>query len=163
MQFKQTSAIAVAIASAFPFTAVQAAGDSSLAPIVVTATRQAARVDELMADVSVITRDEIEQAGVSSIEQLLARQPGLQYTANGGPGTNSGIFIRGTAAKQSIVLVDGVRFGSVTSGEAALSRIPLAQVERIEILRGPASSLYGADAIGGVIQIFTRRGDGAAK
>lgn len=131
-----------------------------MAPIVVTATRQAARVDELMADVTLIDREEIEQAGQTSIEQLLARQPGIQYTANGGPGTSSGIFIRGASSNQSIVLVDGQRFGSATTGDASWSRIPLSQVDRIEILRGPASSLYGADAIGGVIQIFTRKGSG---
>jgi vitamin B12 transporter len=139
------------------------AADTELAQVVVTATRQAVRVNELMADVSVIEREEIEQAGQSTIEQLLARQSGIQYTANGGPGTNSGVFIRGASPKQSIVLIDGQRFGSATSGDAALSRIPLSQIERIEILRGPASSLYGADAIGGVIQIFTKRGDGAAR
>ncbi|HEX5803597.1 MAG TPA: TonB-dependent receptor [Azospira sp.] len=150
--------LAAALLLSFPFSTQ--AGDAALDAVVVTATRQVARVDELMADVTLIEREEIERAGQSSIEELLARQPGIQFTANGGPGTNSGIFIRGASPKQSIVLIDGQRFGSATSGDVALSRIPLAQVERIEILRGPASSLYGADAIGGVIQIFTRRGDG---
>ncbi|MCP5267670.1 MAG: TonB-dependent receptor [Zoogloeaceae bacterium] len=139
------------------------AADSTLDPIVVTATRQATRVSDLMADVTVIGKEEIEQAGQTTLEQLLARQPGIQYTANGGPGTNSSLFIRGASQKQSIVLIDGVRFGSATTGDAALSRIPLSQIERIEILRGPASSLYGADAIGGVIQIFTKRGNGDPK
>jgi outer membrane cobalamin receptor len=73
------------------------------------------------------------------------------------------VFIRGANTNQSIVLIDGQRIGSATSGSAALSRIPLDQIERIEILRGPASSLYGADAIGGVIQIFTRRGEGPCR
>lgn len=148
---------------ATPFSATANAADSELGQIVVTATRQATRSNELLSDVSVITRAEIEQSGQSSIEQLLARQPGIEYTANGGPGTNSGIFIRGASPKQSVVLIDGLRVGSASSGDVALSRIPLSQVERIEILRGPASSLYGADAIGGVIQIFTRRGDGATR
>lgn len=136
------------------------AADQQLDPIVVTATRQATRTNELTSDVSVISREEIDQAGVSTLAQLLARQPGIQYVANGGEGTNSGVFIRGANTNQSIVLIDGQRIGSATTGSAALSRIPLNQIERIEILRGPASSLYGADAIGGVIQIFTRRGDG---
>jgi vitamin B12 transporter len=160
MKHIKLTAIAAAFATIAP-TAVIAA-DSTLDPIVVTATRQATRINDLMADISVIDREEIEQAGQSTLEQLLARQSGIQYTANGGPGTNSGVFIRGASPKQSIVLIDGVRFGSATSGDAALSRIPLSQIERIEILRGPASSLYGADAIGGVIQIFTKRGDGDA-
>jgi vitamin B12 transporter len=139
------------------------AEEQQLDPIVVTATRQATRSNELTSDVSVITREEINQAGDSTLAQLLARQAGVQYVANGGTGTNSGVFIRGAAANQSIVLIDGQRIGSATTGSAALSRIPLDQIERIEILRGPASSLYGADAIGGVIQIFTRSGEGPAR
>lgn len=159
MKLKQHCALTAALTAALA-AGTAAAADAELNPIVVTATRQATRANELMADVTVIDREEIEQAGQTSIEQLLSRQPGIQYTANGGPGTNSGVFIRGASPKQSIVLIDGQRFGSATSGDATFSRIPLSQVDRIEILRGPASSLYGADAIGGVIQIFTKRGDG---
>lgn len=139
------------------------AADPQLDPIVVTATRQATRTNELTSDVSVITRQEIDQAGETTLAQLLARQPGIQYIANGGAGSNSGVFLRGASTNQSIVLIDGQRIGSATSGSTALSRIPLNQIERIEILRGPASSLYGADAIGGVIQIFTRRGEGSVQ
>jgi len=145
------------------FSTAAHAADQQFDPIVVTATRQATRSNELTSDVSVITREEIDQAGQSTLEQLLARQPGIQYTANGGPGTNSGVFIRGASSNQSIVLIDGLRIGSATNGSAALARIPMDQIERIEILRGPASSLYGADAIGGVIQIFTRQGAGPAR
>ena len=154
-----TFAVAVA---AWSSTAAYAE-DQQLDPIVVTATRQATRTNELTSDVSVITREEINQAGESTLAQLLARQAGVQYVANGGTGSNSGVFIRGAATNQSIVLIDGQRIGSGTTGSAALSRIPLDQIERIEILRGPASSLYGADAIGGVIQIFTRSGEGPAR
>ncbi|MFA7292835.1 MAG: TonB-dependent receptor [Rhodocyclaceae bacterium] len=161
MNHLKLTAVAAAVIASTP-TGTYAA-DTALDPIIVTATRQATRINDLMADVSVIEREEIEQAGQSSLEQLLARQPGIQFTANGGPGTNSGLFIRGASPKQSIILVDGVRFGSATSGDAALSRIPLSQIDRIEILRGPASSLYGADAIGGVVQIFTKRGSGDPK
>jgi hypothetical protein len=151
-----------ATVAALVSTALHAA-DTQLDPIVVTATRQATRTNELTSDVSVITREEIDQAGESTLAQLLARQPGIQYVANGGAGSNSGVFIRGANTNQSIVLIDGQRIGSATTGSAALSRIPLDQIERIEILRGPASSLYGADAIGGVIQIFTRRGEGPVR
>ena len=126
------------------FPAAGYADDLQVDPIVVTATRQATRTSELTSDVSVITRDEIDQAGESTLAKLLARQPGIQYVENGGAGTNSGIFIRGANTNQSIVLIDGQRIGSATSGSPALSRIPLDQIERIEILRGPASSLYGA-------------------
>lgn len=156
--------VAALFTVAFPHAAAAAdAADAALGQVVITATRQATRSNELLSDVSVVTRDEIEKAGQTSLEQLLARQPGLEYTANGGPGTNSSIFIRGASTKQTIVLIDGMRIGSASSGDVAFSRIPLAQIERVEILRGPASSLYGADAIGGVIQIFTRRGDGTTR
>ena len=151
----------VAFVALFP--AAGHADDVQADPIVVTATRQATRTSDLTSDVSVITREEIDQAGESTLAKLLARQPGIQYLENGGAGSNSGIFIRGANTNQSIVLIDGQRIGSATSGSPALSRIPLDQIERIEILRGPASSLYGADAIGGVIQIFTRRGEGPTR
>ena len=156
-----TATLAATIAALFS-TAPHAA-DQQLDSVVVTATRQATRSNELTSDVSVITRAEIDQAGESTLAQLLARQPGIQYVANGGAGTNSGVFIRGASTNQSIVLIDGQRIGSATTGSAALSRIPLDQIERVEILRGPASSLYGADAIGGVIQIFTRGGEGPTR
>lgn len=153
-------AVLAALAASGAVPSVHAADPAA---VIVTATRQPARASELLSDVSVITREDIERAGQTTLEQLLARQPGVETTANGGPGTNSALFLRGAYTKQSIVLIDGLRVGSASSGEAAFARIPLAQIERIEILRGPASSLYGADAIGGVIQIFTRRGDGAPR
>ncbi len=118
------------VATSFPI--ALRAEDQQLAPIVVTATRQATRTNELTSDVSVITREEINQAGESTLAQLLARQAGVQYVANGGTGSNSGVFIRGAATNQSIVLIDGQRIGSATTGSAALSRIPLDQIERIE-------------------------------
>ncbi|EXI82030.1 MAG: Outer membrane cobalamin translocator [Candidatus Accumulibacter appositus] len=157
------SAVALVTFCGTLFPAAGNAADQLLDPIVVTATRQATRANELTSDVSVITREEINEAGQSTLEQVLSRQAGIQYTANGGPGTNSGVMIRGASSNQSIVLIDGQRIGSATTGSAALARIPLDQIERIEILRGPASSLYGADAIGGVIQIFTRKGEGPTR
>lgn len=149
----------LALLNALPATAAERETDA----VVVTATRQATRANELLSDVSVITREDIENAGQSTLEQLLARQPGIEYSANGGPGASSNIYVRGANSNQSIVLIDGLRVGSASTGSFAFSRIPLAQIERVEILRGPGSSLYGADAIGGVIQIFTRRGDGQTR
>jgi vitamin B12 transporter len=129
-----------------------------LDPIVVTASRTPQSITELLADMTVIERDEIARAGVDSLVELLQRQPGVEIIQNGGPGATSGVFLRGANSNQTLVLIDGVRVASASVGATALEAIPLEQIERIEILRGPASSLYGSDAIGGVIQIFTRRG-----
>jgi vitamin B12 transporter len=134
-----------------------------LAAVVVTATRQTTRANEIIADVTVIDREAIEQAGPTTLPALLARQPGLHMVENGGMGKNASIFLRGTGTGHTLLLVDGVPLGSVTSGNPSLHNLPLSQIERIEILRGPASSLYGSDAIGGVIQIFTRRGEGEGR
>ena len=129
-----------------------------LDPIVVTATRTPQSITELLADVTVIERDEIARAGVDSLVELLQRQPGVEIIQNGGPGATSGVFLRGANTNQTLVLIDGVRVASASVGATALEAIPLSEIERIEILRGPASSLYGSDAIGGVVQVFTRRG-----
>jgi vitamin B12 transporter len=152
------SALGAALALALQPALAETAVPADLAMVVVTATRQATRTNELLADVSVLTRDEIAASGHSTLEQVLATMPGVEYAANGGPGTNSSLFMRGANAAHTLVLIDGLRVGSASSGDVALSRIPLELIERVEILRGPASSLYGADAIGGVVQIFTRRG-----
>jgi vitamin B12 transporter len=134
---------------------------AALDPIVVTAARTPQRLDELIADVTVIGPDEIARAGAQSLAELLQRQPGVQIVVSGGPGSTSGAFLRGANANQTLVLIDGLRIGSSTTGTAPLEAIPLEQIDHIEILRGPAASLYGADAIGGVIQVFTRNGGGA--
>lgn len=132
----------------------------NLDPVIVTATRQAMRTSELLSDVTVIERKELDAAGQSTLEEVLARQPGLQSAVNGSYGANSSLFLRGTNGNQVLLLIDGMRVGSATTGSPTWSRIPLSQIDRIEILRGPASSLYGNEAIGGVIQVFTHQGDG---
>lgn len=133
------------------------------AAVIVTATRIPTRINEVIADVTVIDRAAIEQAGPATLPELLARQPGLHLVDNGGRGKIASIFMRGTGSAHALLLVDGVPLGSVTTGQPSLHNLPLSQIERIEILRGPASSLYGSDAIGGVIQIFTKRGEGPAR
>lgn len=132
-----------------------------LDPVAVTATRSMQPIAELLADITVIGADEIARGGVQSLPEFLQRQPGVEIVQNGGPGAVSGIFLRGANRGQTLVLVDGVRIASSSAGATSLEAIPLDQIERIEILRGPASGLYGADAIGGVVQVFTRRGAGA--
>jgi vitamin B12 transporter len=129
----------------------------------VTATRTPTRASAVVSDVSVVTREEIEQAGVSSLAEILQAQPGVEITQNGGLGTTASVFLRGTGASQVLVLVDGLRVGSATTGTTAFQDITPSQIERIEIVRGPMSSLYGADAIGGVIQIFTRAAAGPVR
>jgi vitamin B12 transporter len=129
---------------------------AALDPVVVTAARGPQSLDDLVADVTVIGPEEIARSGAGSLASLLSRQPGIEIVTNGSPGSTSGVFIRGANRQQTVVLLDGLRIESSSAGAASLEAIPLEQIERIEILRGPASSLYGADAIGGVIQVFTR-------
>jgi vitamin B12 transporter len=131
---------------------------AGIPPVFVTASRAEQPLTDLLADVTVIGPEEIIRAGAGGLASLLQRQPGVEIVTNGGPGSTSGVFLRGSNTAQTLVLIDGLRVGSSTSGTAALEAIPLEQIDHIEILRGPASSLYGADALGGVIQIFTRRG-----
>jgi vitamin B12 transporter len=140
------------------------AADAELAQVVVTATRQPTRANELLSDVSVLTREDIERArSLQTLGELLSQEGGIEFSSLGSPGSSSSIYIRGANAGHTLLLVDGMRVGSATLGEPSVSAIPLSQIERIEILRGSASSLYGSDAIGGVIQVFTRRGEGDAK
>jgi vitamin B12 transporter len=131
---------------------------SALAPVIVTATRTAITADEALSSVSVITRADIERLQPLSMPDLLAGLPGMSFANTGGYGQQTSLFMRGTNSTHTLLLVDGVRVASVSAGLAAFEQIPVEQIERIEIVRGPRSSLYGADAIGGVIQIFTRRG-----
>lgn len=128
----------------------------------VIGTRAPTALDRVVADVVVIDRERIRATSADSLEDLLRREGGIQLSRNGPPGQSASVLIRGSGASNTLVLIDGVRIGSATLGQTDLAAISLAQVERIEILRGPGSSLYGADAIGGVVNIVTRRGDGAA-
>ena len=130
-------------------------------PVIVTATRTAQTADESLAAITVITRADIERQQASSVQDLLRGTPGLAMANNGGPGKFTSVFLRGTESDHVLVLIDGVKVGSATLGTAAFQNIPVEQIERIEIVRGPRSSLYGSEAIGGVIQIFTRKGGGA--
>ena len=140
--------------------APQAAGDDPLTINVTAARTPQSNVDTL-ASVTVIDRDEIERRQAHSVQDALRGVPGLSFSNNGGLGKATSVFLRGAESDQVLVLVDGVRVGSATLGTTSIQDIPIDQVERIEVVRGPRSSLYGADAIGGVIQIFTRKGGGA--
>ena len=144
-------------------TPIFAAENIQLDDVVVTATRVPQPREAVIADVSVIDAEEIKRSGQSTLVELLQQQPGIETTNNGGAGKASGIFMRGTNSGHVVVLIDGVRVQSATLGTTTFENIPLNQIDRIEIIRGPASSLYGQDAIGGVIQLFTKKGEGAPK
>ncbi len=125
-------------------------------PIIVTATRTARTADETLAAVTVITREDIERSQAKSVAELLAGETGLDAAVNGGYGKSTSLYLRGTNSDHTLVLIDGLKINSATNGIPSWQYLPLEQIERIEIVRGPRSSLYGADAIGGVVQIFTR-------
>jgi vitamin B12 transporter len=138
--------------------AADQASPASLAPVIVTANRTAITADEALSSVSVITRADIERLQPASVSDLLVGLPGVAFAQAGGLGQQTSLFLRGTNSSHTLLLIDGVRVGTVAAGLPAYEQIPVEQIERIEIVRGPRSSLYGADALGGVIQIFTRHG-----
>lgn len=138
-------------------TPAQAEPDSQDA-VIVTATRTAVTANETLAAVTVINREDIERSQAKTAIELLTGIAGLDSNVSGGYGKVTDFFLRGTNSDHVLVLVDGVRIGSATLGTVSWQYLPVEQIDRIEIVRGPRSSLYGADAIGGVVQIFTRRG-----
>ena len=156
----RSAALPLALAAAFPVlpTFAQTKTTPQLQEIVVSATRTPTRADELVGDVVVINRAEIEKMLGRTLPEILARVPGVQFSSNGGLGKNSSVNIRGSEARHTILLIDGVRYGSATTGTPAWDNIPIDMIERIEIVKGPASALYGSDAVGGVVQIFMRKG-----
>ena len=127
-------------------------------PIIVTATRTAQTVDESLASVTVITQEQIEQQQPDDIRGLITAIAGIDLTNNGGIGKSTNLQIRGTSSSHVLVLIDGARIGSATLGTASIQDIPVSQIERIEIVRGPRAAIYGSGAIGGVVQIFTKKG-----
>lgn len=128
-------------------------------PLVVTSGRHAEPIKQATAATTVFTRKDIERLQVRSVPELLNRVPGISIVQNGGRGSLTSVFMRGANANQTLVLIDGVRLNAAASGLARLEFMSPEQIERVEVVRGPRSALYGADAIGGVIQIFTRRGE----
>ena len=166
------SLVACAIAS-LSLTAVAQDADSSKVTeqsiasgetIVVTATRMPVRYNQLIADVSVVDQEKIQEYGPAApISQVLANEPGITVRNTGGLGASTSVSIRGASNGQSILLIDGMRIDSATSGGPTWAYVPLQQIGRMEIVRGPSSTMYGADAMGGVVQLFTRKGEGNAK
>ena len=148
----------VSVFSASPSAFAQTQSTIQLKEVVVTASRIQTRTDDLVSDVVVLDRAAIEAAAGRTLPELLARSAGLQIASNGGLGKYTGVFVRGTETRHTILLIDGVRYGSATTGAPSWDNIPLDMIERIEVLKGPASALYGSDAVGGVVQVFMRKG-----
>lgn len=160
------SRLALAIA-VLPLSSLYAVADTvedalKLSDSVITTNRVAEARSNSTAAITLFTREDIDRLQPVNVADLLNRVPGVQVAQSGGRGSVSGVFIRGTKTAQALVLVDGMRVGSVTAGGAngALEHLNIEQIERIEVLRGSRSAMYGSDAIGGVIQIFTRRSAG---
>lgn len=125
--------------------------------VVVTANRQPQKLNHVIQPTQVITAKTIRQSGQTNLLELLQNQAGVSFTQNGGTGSAASLFLRGTNGGHTLVLIDGLRISSATTGKTAIEHIPLDQIERIEIVSGPLSGLYGSDALGGVIQIFTKQ------
>jgi vitamin B12 transporter len=153
---------AVAALAAARGASAEGAGSAAatLNEVVITATRTATTIDELAVPVIVITREEIERALATDVASLLIGRGGIEIARAGGPGQPAAIFLRGTESDHTTVLIDGVRINPGTIGGAPLQNIQPESIERIEIVKGARSSLYGTDAIGGVINIITRAGAG---
>lgn len=132
---------------------------AQLDTLVVTHARTPQTVHEASAAVTVFDRDDIEHSAARTLDELLVGVPGVAVANSGGYGKQTGLFLRGTGSNHTLVLIDGVRINTGQEGAALIQHIPLSQVERVEVVRGPRSSLYGSDALGGVIQIFTRKPD----
>jgi vitamin B12 transporter len=150
-------ALVTSIACVVPVT-VFAQTASELPRTVVTPSRTSQTVAEALPATSVITREDIDRWQSEDLVSVLSRETGVQFAAPGGRGSAASLFLRGAGTSQVLVLVDGVRLNAGASGGAALGGIALDAIDRIEIVRGNLSSVYGSSAIGGVVQIFTRKG-----
>ena len=131
--------------------------ENELEEIVVTATRIPTPLADTLPTTAIITAEDIERIKPQDFGELLKLKSGIGFRDSGGRGSSGGLFVRGTRTEQTLILIDGIRVSSATNGATAIQRIPLEAIERIEIIKGPMSGVYGADAIGGVIQIFTKQ------
>ncbi len=137
---------------------VMIAGTPTIEPVVVTATRTESPLDQVLASVDIISGAELQRQPAADLGDLLRMRAGVEVVRLGGPGQQTSLFLRGTESNHVLVLVDGVRINPGTIGSAAIQNIAPELVERVEIVKGPRSTIYGSDAIGGVINVITRRG-----
>ncbi|MDO8413070.1 MAG: TonB-dependent receptor [Gallionellaceae bacterium] len=157
----QLQKILAAILCAVTSLVYAAEENTPLEILIVTGTRTAQPLKQALLHSTVITAEEIRAAQVPDVPTLLRSLAGVEVVQSGGLGKQSSIFMRGTNSSHVLILLDGVRINSATVGTTALEHIMLDSIERIEVVRGNVSSLYGSEAIGGVIQLFTKRGRGA--
>ncbi len=148
-----------ALSSAFAFAATTAVAQShnAMETTIVTATRTEQSIADSLAPVTVFERADIERIQPVDLQELLARAVGVSFVRNGGRGASTSLFLRGNQSNHTLVLIDGVRIGSATLGSPSLTNLPPELIERVEIVRGSRSSLYGSEAIGGVVNIITRK------
>ena len=156
-----TKSLLLAAGFLFTFQSALAADSEKLPDLVITATRNPQAPDTILASTTVISRADIETSQARDIIDVLHTRAGIDITRAGGDGQQAGVFMRGANSNHTLVLIDGVRVSSVHTGAVAWEHLPTSQIERIEIVRGPRAALWGSQAIGGVIQIFTRRPSGA--
>ena len=130
--------------------------DTTPAEIIVAANRLEQSLTAVLAATTVIDKETIQQSSAQSLAGLLASVPGMQFSPSGGQGAQTSLFMRGTESDHTLILVDGVQMTTNSGSAGRLEFIPLDQIERVEIVRGPRSSIYGSEAIGGVVNIITK-------
>jgi vitamin B12 transporter len=162
LQVPTRRAAAIAVAATLGAGTTAAGAQQYNESVVVSAARFEQRLDDTFPHTTLITRNDIERAQAPDVLTLLQRLAGVEIARLGGVGTSSAILLRGGESRQALVLVDGVPINNLNFSLASLEHIVVGQVERIEVVRGNVSSLYGSHAVGGVIQVFTRDGSGAA-
>lgn len=156
----QAKLISLALFGAFTLPCAAFADTTTLDEVIVTATRTPQPLNKTLADTTVLNEQAIRQSGAPDVATLLRAVAGVEVAQSGGLGANSSTFMRGTNSSHVLVLLDGVRISSATTGTTALEHLMLDNIARIEVVRGNVSSLYGSEAIGGVIQLFTKQGSG---
>lgn len=156
-------AIVLSVSAVCLPSSAQTSSAQELEQVIVTANRTAQKAGDMLSDTVVISSEEIQRSGQTSLVDLLHARRGIEITRNGGPGNNASVFLRGSNSNQVVLLIDGVRSVSSTGGTPDWSTVPLSSIDHIEVVLGPLATLYGADAVGGVIQVFTKKGSGAPR
>ena len=134
----------------------QAPSDAAPEEIIVAANRLEQSLSTVLAATTVIDKETIRQSQAQNLAGLLAGVPGMQFSPSGGQGAQTSLFMRGTESDHTLILIDGVQMTTNSGPAGRLEFIPLDQIERVEIVRGPRSSVYGSEAIGGVVNIITK-------